>query len=296
MTGALPRRAMSAPRRSRVPWVCAAVAAVGLATLGSVGAHDFWIQPGNYRPEPGASTPLTLQVGHAGARRRSEMPLRRITRFTAVDAQGRAIDLRPQLRPGGVRDDGRFQLPAGRYQLVLESDTAALSHLPAARFNAHLEAEGLTPALEHRRQAGLMQAEGAERYGRASKAIVRVGTLPEGDDAVWIAQPVGLPLEIVLEHSPFAWPRPTRLPVRVFHQGSPLAGALVKLGRLDGASGLASVLRTDGDGRASMEFPEGDHWLVTVAWTRVLSSDSVADYETVFSSLTFRLGREEATP
>lgn len=266
---------------------------LALATVGTTRAHDFWIQPEDYRPEPDASTPLTLQVGHAVARQRSEMPLRRITRFVAVDAQGHATDLRPRLRPGG-EDDGRFQLATGRYQLVLESDTAALSRLPSVRFNAHLEAEGLMTALEHRRRTGRMQAEGSERYGRASKAIVRVGPLSEEHDDGWLAQPVGLSLEIVLEGSPFAWPRPTRLPVRVFHKGAPLAGALVKLSRLDGTSGPSDARRTDGDGRASLALPAGNHWLVTVAWTTVLPTGSDTDYETVFSSLTFRLVEADA--
>lgn len=264
--------------------------------MGRARAHDFWIQPADDRPAADVDTVVVLRVGHAGAPQRSNLPRRRITRFVATDAKGRTIDLLPRLEPGGRHDDGRFRLPEGRHQLVLESDAGALSHLPAGRFNAHLEAEGLEPALAHRRQTGRTGTDGSERYGRVAKALVQVGSPALGGTqaAGWPVQPAGLPLEIVLEQEPDAASERTHATLRVYERDVPLPGALLKLGRLDGTPGPVGAWRTGHDGRVRVPMPEAGQWLATVAWTRVLPAGSESDYETWFSSLAFRT--EEGTP
>jgi uncharacterized GH25 family protein len=262
-----------------------------LLLAASAQAHDFWIQPERYRVAPDTPTALTLQVGHGSDRQRSTIGLRRITRFAAVAADGRSIDLRERLHPGDA-SDGSFELPAGGYVLVLETDARAQSHLPAIRFNDYLRAEGLTPALQHRQRNGRMQAEGSENYSRRSKAIVRVGGSDAMTPAQWrtlLSRPLGLSLEIVLDQNPYAQPRPLRLPLRVIYEGRPLADALVKLTRLEDDARPFATQYTDADGRADFATPAQGRWLLNVIWTKPLPASSETDYETVFSSLSFEL-------
>lgn len=280
------RKVSKSPRYSRVYAAAVAMAIGSGAASAPAVAHDFWIQPQTFQPQTQTATALTLQVGHGHDRQRSAIPLRRITRFAAIADDGRSTDLRDSLHPGGEREDGRFELPAGNYMLVLETDAGAQSHLPAARFNDYLQAEGLTPALQHRQRNGRMDAEGSERYSRRGKALVRIGAAaPPPPD--WLQRPVGLPLEIVLEQDPYAQPRPVRLPVRVIYQGQPLAGALVKLTRLEDDAAPVDTQRTDGAGRAGFAMPGSGNWLLNVIWTQPLPASSETDYETVFSSLSF---------
>lgn len=250
-------------------------------------AHDFWIQPERYRTGERAVTALTLQVGHGRDRQRSAIPLRRVQRFEAVAADGRRIDLRPQLHPNPqAPTDAQFALPAGAWTLVLETDAGAQSRLPAPRFNDYLRAEGLTPALEGRRATGRMDADGAERYSRRSKALLRVGAAPAGAAASF-AQPLGLPLEILLDADPQA--RAARLPARVLWQGRPLAGALLKLTRLEDDAQPVQTLRTDAAGRADFAAPGPGTWLLNAIWTQPLAADAEVDYETTFTSLSFEI-------
>ncbi|WP_082578512.1 DUF4198 domain-containing protein [Lysobacter sp. Root690] len=262
-----------------------------LSLAASAQAHDFWIQPERYRIAPDTPTALTLQVGHGADRQRSKIGVRRITHFAAVSTGGSSIDLRERLHPGEA-SDGTFQLPAGGYMLVLETDARAQSHLPAIRFNDYLQAEGLTPALQHRQRNGRMQAEGLENYSRRSKAIVRVGPSDAMTSAQWralLSRPLGLPLEIVLDQDPYAQPRPSRLPLRVIYEGRTLAGALVKLTRLEDDAQPFATQYTDADGRADFAMPTQGRWLLNVIWTKPLPASSETDYETVFSSLSFEL-------
>lgn len=253
----------------------------------SIAAHDFWVQPDDYWVNPKAVVSMTLQVGHGPYRQRSPIALRRITRFMAVLPTGSTTDLRDQLQLGEKTTDGHFQFQSpGTYLLVLETDNRAQSHLPAIRFNDYLQAEGLAPALELRKQTHRMDADGSENYSRCAKSIVLVGA-PDTTALAQITRAVGLPLEIVPEQSPFGEPRSGSFPIRVIFEGQPLAGALVKLTNLEHDAAPVEVHTTDSAGRASFVTPNSGTWLLNVLWTKALPDSRDTDFETVFSSLSF---------
>lgn len=264
---------------------CALV--LGLCCPAPGAAHDFWVQPNEFWLIPQAVTPMTLQVGHGPFRQRSPIALSRITRFEAIAPDGATIDLRNNLHLGGNTEDCdlRFHAP-GAYVLVFETDNHAESHLPAIRFNDYLKVEGLTPALEQRERTHRMNADGSENYSRRAKSIVQVGAPGAGSQA-HVTKPLGLPLEIVPEQSPYAEPRPATLPVRVIYEGKPLAGALLKLTNLEHDAEPLEMHLTDHEGRADFTMPTEGTWLLNVIWTKPLPSSRATDFETLFSSLSF---------
>jgi uncharacterized GH25 family protein len=265
------------------------VCALGLGRAAAVEAHDFWVQPNAYRIEPDAPVPITLQVGHGPFRQRSPIQSGRIVRFEAITPDGTAVDLRASLRPGGATDDGALQFrEPGTYMVVLETDSRAQSHLPALRFNDYLRAEGLTAALEQRERSHRMDADGSEIYSRRTKALVQVGSQRAGSQAQ-VTRALGLPLEIVPDVSPYAWPRSSSLPVHVLFEGRPLVGALVKLTNLEHDAQPVEIHLTGEDGRTSFMMPGGGQWLLNVIWSKPLPGTRDTDFETVFSSLSFGL-------
>lgn len=271
----------SAHRLAAALLACAAVFAAPAL------AHDFWIQPGTFRVAPGAAVPFTLQVGHGKDRERSAMPRQRIVRLDAIAPGGRRSDLRGKLHVGGADGDATARLATpGVHVVAMATDEGAISRLPAAQFNKYLAEEGLTPAATLRKRMGRTQAEGIERYGRRTKTLVQVGA-PGNKPQPHVTRPVGLTLELVPEANPYAIPRPAQLPVRVYYQGRPLAGALVKRIDLDNDATPAQTLRSDAAGRVRFSMPGGGRWLLAVAWTRPLVGNPQADFETVFSSLSF---------
>jgi uncharacterized GH25 family protein len=250
-------------------------------------AHDFWLEPREYWLASGARTPVTIQVGHGPFRQRSPIPVGRITRFQAIAPDGALVELRGGLQLGQGAEDGSFRLAAlGTHVLVLQTDDRAQAHLPAPRFNDYLEVEGLTPALEQRRRLHTMDANGSERYSRCAKSIVLVGP-PGAVSQSQVSEPIGLPLEIVPEVDPYRVPRSAPLPVHVIYGGRPLAGALVKLTNLGDDASPLEVHLTDREGRATFTVPGPGRWLLNVIWTRALPAWEEADFETVFSSLSF---------
>lgn len=184
----------------------------------------------------------------------------------------------------------QFRLP-GTYVIALESDNRGRSALPAARFNRYAEEEGLAPALEQRKHAHEMKADASESYRRVAKAIVQVGAAERTSADSNVTRPIGLTLEIVPERNPYAEPRASRLPVRVFFEGRPLAAALVKLTHLEHDEAPLETHRTDPSGRTEFAMPESGTWLLTVVWTKPWRASADVDYDTTFSSLSFGFPR-----
>jgi uncharacterized GH25 family protein len=258
----------------------------GFVFASSAHAHDFWIQPQTYWSQANASIPITLQVGHGAQRQRSQIRASRIARVVAFAPDGTARDMHEDLRLGGASDDGHLHFEtAGTYVVVLETDNRGRSALPAERFNKYAHDEGLTPALNYRQRTGKMATDAAESYRRVTKAIVQVGTVDAQSES-HITKPRGLPLEIVLERNPYATSG-SELPVRVFFEGQPLAGALVKLTRLERDEAPVAERRTDSLGRASFSLTRSGNWLLNVVWTQPANPQSEVDFDTTFSSLTF---------
>jgi uncharacterized GH25 family protein len=271
-------------------WFRSAALALGLVLFSRtspVVAHDFWLQPSEYWITADAPTSMTLQVGHGPLRQRSPIPARRITQFRAIAPDGATADLRQGLKLGETTKDGDFQLrEPGTHVLVLQTDDQAQTHLPSIRFNDYLKSEGLTPALEQRSRLHRLDADGSERYRRCAKAIVQVGPR-NAEPPDQVSEPLGLPLEIVPEINPYRTPRASSLPVRVFYNGHPLPGALVKLTDLRQDASPFEMHVTDGNGHTMFTLPSSGEWLLNVIWTQALPPSQETDFETVFSSLSF---------
>jgi uncharacterized GH25 family protein len=256
---------------------------VGLMHASQAAAHDFWIHPEAFQAKPFSVVLLKLQTGHGQERQRSPIPQRRITRFEAIYPTGDVINLVNAEGPEGWR----LKLPIpGAYVVALETDNGARSYLPASRFNDYARAEGLAPALMERARTGRMDADALERYCRRAKTIVQVGVWDEKQQSQ-VTKPLGLSLEIVPELNPYAEPRSAIFPVRVIYEGRPLGGALVKLVDMQEGAEPAEIQLTDNTGRASFRMPASGTWLLNVVWTKPLPVSDEADFETVFSSLTF---------
>ena len=260
---------------------------VAMTSATAAVGHDFWVQPHDFVADPGAAVPMTIEVGHGPARQRWSAPIDRIKTFTAIGPTG-TKDIRTALRPAGGSTDASisFSVP-GSYIVVLETSRAE-SNLPAIRFNDYIKAEGIAPAVAARAKQRATDAYGRELYSRRAKALVRIG---EGGIAQpHITRPVGLTLEIVPGLDPTAPGFAMTLPVTVIYDGHPLAGAFVKLNNLDFDARPVETHLTDAAGRAVFTIPFKGEWQMNVVWTRPIK-DPRADFDTVFSSLTFGQSR-----
>lgn len=262
------------------------LAALALALAAtSAAAHDFWLQPKAFRYKGAARVPVTVQVGHGAARQRWATDSKRIMLLAGYGPDGRS-DLRNGLRRPTEPADliPVFKRP-GVHILALQTNHA-VSELPPIRFNDYAAMEGLTPAIALRSRNRTTGAPGREIYSRRAKALILIGPASAQGDAM-ATRPIGLSLEIVPERDPYALGKSRQLPVHVIFEGKRLAGATVKLTSLEFDSKPVATAKTDRNGRAVFQVPPVGEWLINVIWTKPISGDPRADFDTTFSSLTF---------
>ena len=229
---------------------------------------------------------MTILVGHGPFRSRWSGALDRVVLLESYGANG-AVDQRAALHPSPDKDaDIGFQAP-GTYVLGFQSSYAE-SNLPSIRYNDYIKVEGLTPAISLRERAKATDTPGREIYSRRAKALFNVGdpTKPQP----WVTRPIGLSLEIVPDKNPYKLKPNEELPVHVLYEGKPLAGALVKLTNLEFDVRPIAIHMSDAQGRASFVVPRTGTWLINVIWTKPITGNPKADFDTTFSSLTFGFG------
>lgn len=253
------------------------------ALAAPVAAHDFWLQTKGFQFPAPAAAPFVVLVGHGPARERWAGDPARVVFLNSIGPDGvrdHRADLGEHQGSNGVF---HFTLP-GTYVVAMQTSPAE-SDLPALRYNSYATEEGLTPALSLRTRTGQTQSNGREIYSRRVKALVQVGdtTAPQPQ----VTRRVGLSLEIVPERDPYRLKPGEQLPVRIFYEGKPLTGALVKLTNLDFDTRPVEMHRSDATGRAAFSVPDHGAWLVNVIWTQPIVGNPKADFETTFSSLTF---------
>lgn len=268
-------------------------AALAAAALGSVSptarAHDFVLRPSAFVVEEGQPVQLALLIGHGQDRARWQTDARRILRFEGRSEAG-IVDYRAAVGGRSTAAIHRLHLASPGTHVLLFESAASRSELPADRFERYLVEEGLTQAQEARLREGAITAPGRELYSRRAKALIQVGA-GSLRHAVHVVRPQGQTLEIVTETNPYVTAGGEPLPVRVFYDGRPLPGALLKLWDLNGEAIPAATARTNGEGRAVFVRPTAGEWQLGVVWTRALPPGTWAQFETVFASLTFGTAR-----
>jgi uncharacterized GH25 family protein len=252
-----------------------------LLLLGAaVRAHDFWIEPSTYRPQPGQKVAVRLRVGERftgqPVPRMAELTRRFVDRFGGKETPLPGV---PNTDPAGF-----FSSTApGVHTLLYESGRSSVQ-LEGAKFETYLTEEGLEPIQKLRAKRGQSAAPAKEVFSRSVKSFVVVGgSAGEFEDSA-----SGLPLDLVVERSPLSLASARNLPLRLLYRGKPLAGAkVVAFPRRDPSHHISA--RTDAQGRATLALDSADVWLVKAVHMIEAPADAGAQWESFWALLTFEV-------
>lgn len=303
-SGRVRRRESEVPHPRRLTALL--LAAIGVPAV----AHDFWILPDSFTPQPGGVVRVGLRVGDDFPGEPVPRNAARIIRFVAAGPAGEVDVLGADGRdPAGLVKPTR----AGTYVLGYRSNHAFVE-LPAEKFEAYLQSEGLQQIVALRRERDQSAAPGREVYSRCAKAIIHVGALaqpatpgaprdaaataPAASDASADAgfnRPLGFTLELIPELDPAALRPGDSLPLRLLFNGRPLAGALVDAATPGDPDGGATA-RTDPDGRLRLALRRPGLWKIAAVHMTEAPAGADADWESFWATLTFEIGRPTASP
>jgi uncharacterized GH25 family protein len=256
--------------------------AAALLLAAAAQAHEYWLMPTRFSATPGERIGIAHRVGAGWPGETLPRDPARVRRFTLIDALGeRHVAGEPGADPAG-----RVALRSPGLSLAVYHSTGSPLVLDAGPFESYLREEGLERIVDARRARGQSAEPGRERFTRHAKTLVAVGdpAVPAGP----FDRPAGLDLELVPETDPRAIAGGGRFAVRLLHLGRPLAGALVKaIPKAEGQPRLER--RSDAEGRVVFALPRAGVWLVNAVHMVEAREGSGADWESLWSSLTFEL-------
>ena len=250
-------------------------------------AHDYWIEPSLFRLDPGDRVLFYLRVGELFRGEPAAFSIERMTRFT-IDNASRRFDVLPlQHDPAGMA-----RLSESGLQVVSFENTPSYLELPAERFNAYLQAEGLQSILQAREEAGESSQPGREAFSRCAKALLWVeGEDPSSAGAGVHARPVGMALELLPDTNPYGMKAPATLTVKLVYQGQPVTGALIMALNRRAPDEIQGV-ESGPDGRAEFQLQRSGLWMVKAVHMVPAGALEREDWRSYWASLTFELAAE----
>jgi uncharacterized GH25 family protein len=260
------------------------VAAIALSRA-PLFAHDLWIEPTTFSPEPGQIVGVRLRVGHILL----SDPLPRdpalVNQFVVEDAAGR----KPVYGRDGADPAGLLRVATPGLLVIGYRSNPSAIELAAEKFNQYLQEEGLDAVAALRARRNATGASAHELFSRCAKSLLLAGTPSEAQGD----RPLGFTLELVAEQNPYALRAGEELPVRLTYENRPLAGALVvAMNRRHLSEKLAA--RTDNAGRVRFQLWPGGMWLVKAVHMVPAPAGTNAQWESFWASLTFELRTSNA--
>ena len=248
-------------------------------------AHDMWIVPTTFSPEPGEIVAVRLRVGQDLLGDPLPRNAALINQFIVEDAAGR----KPVIGRDGADPAGVLRVTMPGLLVIGYLSNPSPIVLPAEKFNQYLADEGLDGVAKLRARRQQTNSDAREIFSRCAKSLVLSGSPIEGQGD----RRLGFTLELVAERNPYAIRAGQDLPVRLTYENRPLAGALViAVNRLNLPEKLAA--RTNDDGRVRFRLRPGGMWLIKAVHMVAAPAGSNAQWASYWASLTFELGTPNA--
>lgn len=243
-------------------------------------AHEFWLQPEKFIYQPGENINIRFWVGEdfdgsnwAGNRDKVKSLQLHLDDLTDDMASQVSTEKGDSLQLS-ILDEGT--------PMVTFNSTNSFIQLDSAKFNAYLEEDGLTDALEYRKAHQETDSGGTEYYQRSVKTLLQVGLRKSN-----ISHPTGLPLDIIPLSNPYALKDKDSLAVKILFQQQPLANRLVNIWQRRNGKTTRSTCHTDTKGRLSFVVSTSGKWMVSTVTMLHLQNDTAAHWQSYWGSCTW---------
>ena len=248
--------------------------------VSSILAHEFWLQPEKFMYTPGEHINVRFWVGedfdgsnwsgNHGKVKSLQLWLEDIT----DDIAGQVGNEKGDSLQLSIFDEGTA--------MITFNSTNSFIRLDAAKFNTYLTEDGLTGALDYRRNHHELDTAGREYYQRSVKTLVQVG-----NRKTTVSRATGLPLDIIPLSNPYTVKNGDSLTIKLLFQKQPLANQLVYIWQRVNGKTAKTFFHTDTKGHLGFVVQTKGMWMVSAVHMQHLDNDTTANWQSYWGSCTW---------
>ena len=252
-----------------------------LTFISSLSAHEFWLNPDKFIYKRAEKVNISFIVGE---------------NFEGENWQGNNERIKSlKIYYGGVSDDlfpvvtdatgdsiEYFMIDEGTNLIAFNSNNAFIEMEPSA-FEEYLKGDGLTNALEYRKQNSETGCTGREFYQRCAKTLLQVGEVKDRT----FATATSLVIDIIPSSNPYLLKNKELFRAKVFYKNSPLANALIKVWHRVKNKTEKKQLKTDSNGEIFFPVTTSGKWMISTVKMERLIDNPIAEWQSYWGSLTW---------
>jgi uncharacterized GH25 family protein len=241
-----------------------------LTVISTLLAHEFWLSPDKFIYQKGEKINIRFFVGE---------------NFEGENWKGNNEKVQSlKLYFGGVSDDLSAYISEEKgdslemtmldegTNLVAFNSTNSYLELEASKFNEYLKEDGLTDAIEYRKQNNETDSASKEYYQRCSKTLIQVGKVKDKTFSV----ATDLPVDIIPLSNPYSLRNNDTLAVKILFRNTPLRNTLIKIWQRNIDKTIKTDLTSDGNGEIKFPVSATGKWMISVVKMVRLENDPKA--------------------
>jgi len=244
-------------------------------------AHEFWLNPERFIYKRTEKINVRFLVGE---------------NFEGENWKGNNERIKSlQIFYGGVNDDlspvvteaagdsiEYFMIDEGTNLIAFNSNNSFIE-LEPSKFEEYLKEDGLTNALEYRKQNNETGCAGREFYQRCAKTLIQVGGVKDNT----FSFATDLVVDIIPYSNPYNLTNNELFRAKVFYKRSPLRNGLVKVWNRVKNKTEKKEIRTDAEGEIVFRVTTKGKWMISTVKMERLIDNPVADWQSYWGSLTW---------
>lgn len=243
-----------------------------LSLLTLLSSHEFWLEPDKFIYDRGDEINVSFLVGENFEGENWTGDSSKI--YSLVYYYGGVKDEIPRkLFPGKGDTLHLRQYDEGTNMLAYNS-YSSLIRLDAEEFNKYLEEDGLTNAIEYRKEHNETDSAAVELYMRSVKTIFQVGAIKDET----YKRTTSLPLDIIPQSHPYKHNDGDEMIFKILYKGDPFANALVKLWHSNKGETTKIDLKTDENGFVKFPVQTKGRWMLSCVKMEHLERDPTKLY------------------
>ncbi|MBL7762547.1 MAG: DUF4198 domain-containing protein [Chitinophagaceae bacterium] len=244
-------------------------------------SHEFWLQPEKFVYDQGECINIRFNAGE---------------NFEGENWNGdkdkvQSLDFyfdnwQDTLSPAMLSEKGdslQLSLMDEGTAMVTFNSKNSFIELDSTKFHDYLAEDGLTNAIEYRKEHNESDSMGREFYQRSVKTILQVGKKYSNT----FSQKTKLPLDIIPQSNPYKQKEGDTIAVKIYFKKEVLKNTLVKVWHRAGNKTTKLDLLSDENGEISFEMETTGEWMVSCVKMERLENDDTAQWQSYWGSCTW---------